>query len=122
MLSEIFAHGGDNLAPLDEDILDFGINNQVYIPHSISEFRIRESIESFTLLLLDDRQYTERFTQDCKFLCMNGELSCLRNEGITLDTDDITDIKKLLEDGIVHTFVFTGAYFIAFYINLDSSF
>ncbi len=52
---------------------------------------------------------------------MNGKLSGLCDESISFDADYVSDVKKLLENGVVHSLVFTRAYLITFYIHLNPS-
>ena len=52
---------------------------------------------------------------------MNGNLTCLSRESETLDTHDVTDVEKFLENGVVHGFVLTWTNLVTLNIYLNSA-
>ena len=116
---EVFAHRGDDLRPLDEHVADLRIDDQIHIALPVAELRIREGVEDLAVLLLDDRQHAQRLAQQGELLGVHAQLAGLGDEGETLDTDDVTDVQKLLPDGIVHSLVLFRADLIPLDIDLD---
>ena len=62
-----------------------------------AEFWIIKLIVSHAILILYDRKRLERLGEESEFLSMNRNLTGLSAEDITLHTDEITDVEKLLE-------------------------
>ena len=116
---EILSHGLHDAGPLDEHILDLGIDHKVHVSHTVTLLRIRECVIDLTLLLLHYRQHPERLGEHRKALGVNGELTGLGDEGIALYADEVTYIQQLLEDGIVHRLVLARTDLVALDIDLN---
>ena len=120
-LVEIFPHGGNNLASLDEGVPHLRIHYEVHISLTIFELGVAESIENLTVFFLDYRKHTKGFAQECELFGVDGKLSGLGDEGIALDAYDVTYVEEFLEDGIIHSLVLARAYFITLDIHLNSA-
>ena len=120
-LVEIFAHGGNNLASLDESVAYLRIDDEVNISLPVFELRVRECVEHFAVLFLYDRKHPKWLAQKRKFLCVHWKLASLGDECETFDSDYVTDVKKLLENRVVHGLVFARTYLVTVDIDLYAS-
>ena len=121
-LVEGLAHRRDDLGALDEGLLDLRVHDQVHIALAVPELRIGEAVVDGAVGVgLDDREDTQGLRQDGQFLCMDGELAGLGEEGETLDANDVADVQELLEDGVVQRLVLAGADLVPLDIDLDAA-
>ena len=116
---EVLAHRRYYLTPLDEDLAHLRIHDEVDIPLSILKFRIRERVENLAVLLFYNREYPQGLAQERKFSGVDGELACLGDEGISLDSYDVADVEELLEDRVVHRLVLAWTNLVTFHIHLN---
>ena len=96
------------------------VHDEIHVPLAVAELRVGEGVEYLPVLLLDDRENLEGLAQEGQLLGVYAELACLGDEGEALDADDVTDVEKLLPDGVVHGLVFARANLVALDIDLDS--
>ena len=116
---EVLAHRRYYLTPLDEDLAHLRIHDEVDIPLSILKFRIRERVENLAVLLFHNREHPQGLAQERKFPGVDGELACLGDEGISLDSYDVADVEELLEDSVVHCLVLARTNLVTFHIHLN---
>ena len=91
------AHSADDISALEECFLHSVVYYEVHIALTVAEFWIIKLIVSHAILILYDRKRLERLGEESEFLSMNRNLTGLSAEDITLHTDEITDVEKLLE-------------------------
>ena len=118
---EIFPHRGDNLRPLDEHVFHLRVHDEIHVPLTVAELRIGERVIDDSVNLLHDRKNPQRLAQNGKFLGMNTELAGLGDESEALDADDVTDVKQLLPDCVVHRLVLARADLVSLDVDLDPS-
>ncbi len=116
---EIFPHRGDDLGSLDENVLHLRVHDEIHVPLAVAELRIGERVIDNAVNLLYDRENPQGLAQDCQFLGVNAELACLGDEGESLDADDVTDVKQLLPDCVVHRLVLARADLVSLDVDLD---
>ena len=119
-LVEELAHGADDLAALDEDILHLRIDDQIHIALTITQFWVAECIVNLTVFLLDDWQWTQRFAQECELFAVDRQFAGFGQENETFDSDDIADIEQFFEHFVVEGgFGVVTADVVAFDIDLN---
>ena len=118
---EIFPHCGDDLRPLDEHVLYLWVHDEIHVPLAVAQLGIGESVIDYSVHLLHDRKNPQRLAQDSQFLGVDAELAGLGDEGESLDADDVTDVKELLPDSVVHCLVLARADFVPLDVDLDPS-
>ncbi len=116
---EVFPHRGDDLRPLDENVPDLGVHDEVNVPLAVAELRIGERVIDNAVNLLDDRENPKGLAQDCQLLGVDAELAGLGDECEALDADDVADVKQLLPDGVVHRLVLARADLVPLDVDLD---
>src|SRR5664280_2699391 len=105
-------------------LLKGGLRLMSLFPYIISVFQWGFNAAFFTIssvLLIDNRKRPDRFTKKCKFIHMNSCFAHLGFKNMTFHADNITDIKKMFKNSIIHSFIFPGADIITTKIDLDSS-
>ena len=121
LLVEVLAHCVHNLCPLHKSLPHVRIHNQIHITHTVALLGVAESIVHHAVLLLHNGQRTEALAKHRQALHMDGNLTHLCDEHITLHTDNVADIQQTLEHRVVHRLVLARANLVAFHIQLDSS-
>ena len=101
-LVEHLTHRAQDRRALEERVLHAVVDNQIHITLAVTLLRVIEAVVSHAVFVFDDRQRTQRFSQNRQFLGMNAYLAHLRTEDETLDTDEIADVQQFFEYHIVH--------------------
>ena len=115
-------HGADDGGTLQERIFDTGIHNQVNIALTITQFRIIECVIYLTVSIsLHHRQWLQTLAQYGQFHHMNTDFSSLCAEYVSFYTDEITQVKQLLENNVVKVLVLVGADGITLYVYLNTT-
>ena len=119
---EVVAHRADDLRAFLEDFADVRIDDQVDVAHAVAEFGVGEAVVDGAVGVgLHDREDAERFAEHRERGGVDGEGAGLRDEGVTLDADDVADVEESLEDGVVEGLVFAGADLVALDVDLDAA-
>ena len=105
-LVEYLTHRAQDRRAFQEGVLHSFVDYQVHIPLTITLLGIIESVVRYAVFVFDDRQGSERFREHGQFLCVYADLTHLRAEYKTLDTDEVTDIQQFLEYHIVHLLLY----------------
>ena len=120
-LVEILPHRGDDLRPLDKDILYLRIHDKVHVSLPVAQLRVCECIKYLTVSGFYNRKHFEGLAQEGEFLCVDAQLSGLGDECKTLDSYDVTDVEQTLPNSVVHSLVLSRADFVSLDINLNPS-
>ena len=96
-LIEELTHGTQYDSTLQESIFHTLIHNEVNITLTITLLWIFKLIVCLTVLILNNRQWLQALRQNGNLLSMNRDFTHLCFEHYTLDTNEVTNIKQLLE-------------------------
>ena len=121
LLVEVVAHDVDYLGTLDECLAHLRVDDEIDITHTVALLGVGEGVIDLSVFLLDDRERTEAFAEHRKALHVDGGFAHLGDKHITRDTDDVADVEKAFEDGVVERFVFIGTNLVAFDVELDAA-
>ena len=116
------AHGFDHLAPLEENLLHAGIDQEVDVALAVAQFRIVESVVGHAVLLLHHGQRPEAFREEYQLPGVNGDFACLSAEHIAFHADEVAQVEQFFEERVIERFVLSGADVIAGDVHLDAPF
>ena len=96
-LIEELTHGAQYGSALQEGIFHTFVHNEVNITLTITLLWIFKLIVCLAVLILNDRQWLQALRQNGNLLSMNRDFSHLCLEHFTLYSNEVTNIKQLLE-------------------------
>ena len=120
-LVEIFAHRGDDLRTLDENLAYVGIHDQIDVALAVTDFGVGEGVEGLSVLLFHDGQGPQRFGEQGQLLAVYRQFAGVGAECETLDSDDVADVEQLLEHRVVKRRISFGTDVVAPDIDLDAA-
>ena len=120
-LVEETADAVDDAGASDEDVLHLVVDHEVHVTHTVAQFGVVEFVILHAVFLLDDGQRPQRFAQHRQFLNVYRDFAHLRAEGEAFHADEVTNVQKALEDGVIHRLVLVGADLVALDIQLDAA-
>ena len=96
------SHRIEQFCSFHEDFFHVRIHDQIRITLSVTQFRICETIKNVTFgIYFWKWKRTKRFCQQSEIFHHYCHLSNLSFEQFTFDSDDITDIQKMLVNLVV---------------------
>ena len=120
-LIEELAHSAQYGCTLQESIFHTFVHNEVNITLTITLLWIFELIVYLAVLILNNRQWLQALRQNGNLFSMNRDFSHLCLEHFTLYSNEVTNIKQLLENLIIKFFILTRTDVVTSDINLNST-
>ena len=115
------AYGANHGGALQEGVLHAVVHNEVDVALAIAQLGVFKSVVGHAVLLLYDRQRTQRFAEHGQSLGVNRYFAGLGAEHKTRYAHKVADVEQFLEHHVIEVLVFVGTKLVAVNIHLNAA-